>query len=332
MSSQKKIRWGILGVAKINERLKPAFAASKSVELVGIASRDLEKSKKAAKEFGIPKAYGSYAELIADPDIDAIYNPLPNNLHDEWTRKAADAGKHILCEKPLCPTATEAAALVDYCKSKGVRLMDGFMWPHHPRTHQIREQIDSGKIGKVLNVVSTFTFTLADDPTNIRFQADKGGGSLLDVGCYCVYGIRWAFGVEPVKAFARGTFKYGVDLNLSAMLTFADGRTASFDCGFNQPMRQWHEIVGETGVIRIPKLWAPDKDAEWFIEREKADPERFVVKGEDHMVHMLDDFAQAIWEKRDAVPTPQEAVKSLKVLDAVIESARTGKEVAIEPI
>jgi predicted dehydrogenase len=330
MSEGKKIRWGILGVAKINERLKPAFAASKTVSLVGIASRDLHKAQKAAQEFSIPKAYGSYEELIDDPDIEAVYIPLPNHLHDVWTRKAADAGKHILCEKPLCPTAPQASDLVEYCHKKGVRLMDGFMWPHHPRTHQIRQQIDSGMIGRVINVVSSFTFLLPDEISNIRYQPEMGGGALLDVGCYCVYGIRWAFGIEPVKAFAKGTFRHDVDVSLSAILTFADGRTACFDCGFNQPMRQWHEIIGETGVIRIPQFWVPNHQAEWFIEREDQEPQRFVVSQEEQMVHMLDDFARAIWEQTDATPNPQQAVLTLKVLDAVIESARTGKEVAIQ--
>src|SRR5882672_2491838 len=172
----KKLRWGILGVAKINERLLPGFAKAANAELVGIASRSLDKAQAAANAAGIPKAFGSYEALLDDPNIDAVYNPLPNTLHDEWTRKAAERGKHVLCEKPLTPTAREAEALVNFCHAKKIKLMDGFFWPHHPRTTQIKEFLKSGKLGRVERVTGTFTFQLPLDATNIRLQA--GGGSL----------------------------------------------------------------------------------------------------------------------------------------------------------
>src|ERR1700678_2803340 len=151
-----KLRWGILGVAKINERLLPAFAKAGNAELRGIASRSLEKAQAAAKSAGIPLAFGSYEALLDDPTIDAVYIPLPNTLHAEWTRKAADRGKHVLCEKPLTPTAAEAAELVAYCRGKGVHLLDGFMWPHPPRTARLRQLIDGGTIGTVRRVTGTF--------------------------------------------------------------------------------------------------------------------------------------------------------------------------------
>jgi xylose dehydrogenase (NAD/NADP) len=195
----KKLRWGILGVAAINDRLMPAFKASRTVELKGIASRTLDKAQDYAKKNGIPKAYGSYDALLADPEIDAVYNPLPNHMHDEWTRKAADAGKHVLCEKPLTCDAASAEALVAYTRSKGVRLMDGFMWPHHPRTHKLRKFLDGGGIGEIKKVVTGFTFNLTGLPTdNIRMQPQAGGGGLLDVGCYTTYAIRWWMKAEPV--------------------------------------------------------------------------------------------------------------------------------------
>src|SRR6266581_2668317 len=144
----KKLRWGILGVAKINDRLLPAFAKAANTDLVGIASRSLDKATAAAKAAGIPKAFGSYEALLDDPTIDAIYIPLPNTLHAEWTRKAAERGKHVLCEKPLTPTAREAESLVAYCHTKKIKLMDGFFWPHHPRTAQMKELLTSGKLGR----------------------------------------------------------------------------------------------------------------------------------------------------------------------------------------
>src|SRR5262245_34378396 len=225
----KKLRWGILGVAKINNRLLPSFHKLTRGELHAIVSRDLARARAAAADAGIPVAHGSYEALLADPAIDAVYIPLPNTMHDEWTRKAADAGKHILCEKPLTPTAAEAQALVDYCRAKGVTLMDGFMWPHHPRTAVMRRLIDEGAIGEVRRVTGAFTFRLPPDPVNIRLRPDMAGGSLLDVGCYPVYGIRWAFGAEPVRVWATARMQHGVDVEVSGALGFADGRTATFD-------------------------------------------------------------------------------------------------------
>jgi predicted dehydrogenase len=330
----QKLRWGILGVAAINERLFPAFRASKTVDLHGIASRTLEKAKASAAKNGIPKAYGSYEELLRDPEIDAVYNPLPNHLHDEWTRKVADAGKHILCEKPLTCDAKSAAALIAYCRSKGVRLMDGFMWPHHPRTHKLRKFLDSGAIGAIKKVVTGFTFNLAGLPTsNIRMQPEAGGGGLLDVGCYTTYAIRWWMKAEPVKVWANATFVNGVDVAMAGVLTFADGRTASFDCGFTHPLRTWVEIVGSEAVVRVPNMWIPDDKAVFHVCRQKGDfgdeVEVIETTGENQMVHMLDDFAAAVFEKREPYPNPDEAVKSLRVMDALARSAREGKEVVL---
>jgi predicted dehydrogenase len=330
------LRWGILGVAAINDRLTPAFQASRTADLRAIASRSLEKARTYAAANGIPTAYGSYDQLLADPAIDAVYIPLPNHLHDEWTRKAADRGKHVLCEKPLTVTAPEAEALVAYCRSKNVRLMDGFMWPHHPRTQKLRALLDAGTIGEVRKVVAAFTFDLAGLPTaNIRMQPAAGGGGLLDVGCYTTYAIRWAMRAEPVKAFARAVYVNGVDVAMSGVLTFADGRTAHFDCGFSHPLRTWVEIVGTTGVVRIPNLWIPDDRAVFRIARQSGQfdesIEEVATPGENQMVHMLDDFTTAVREGREPAPAADEAIRTARVLDALAKSARDGREVEISP-
>jgi xylose dehydrogenase (NAD/NADP) len=329
-----KLRWGILGDAGINQRLLPAFRASATADLRAIASRSAEKAKAAAARDGIPVAHAGYDALLNDPDIDAVYNPLPNHLHDEWTRKAADKGKHVLCEKPLTCDAKSAEALVAYCRSKGVRLMDGFMWPHHPRTQKLRQFLDSGAIGEVTMVVAGFTFSLTGLPvSNIRMQPEAGGGGLLDLGCYTTYGIRWWMRAEPVKAWARATFVNGVDVAMSGVLTFADGRTASFDCGFTHPLRTWVEIVGTEAVVRVPNLWIPDDRAVFEVVRQQGmfghSVEEIATPGHDQMVHMLDDFAAAVREKREPVPNPDEAVKSLRVMDALAKSAREGREVEV---
>ena len=326
----RPLRWGVLGVAHINNRLKPAFLAAKSVKLQAIASRCHDKSRAAANDFGFETAYGGYDELLADPKVDAVYIPLPNSLHAEWTKKAADRGKHVLVEKPMCPTAPEAADLLAYCRARRVRLMDGFMWPHHPRTHRIRQMLDDGAIGQVQRVTSAFTFKM--DPlatTNIRLQPAMGGGSLLDVGCYPVYGIRWAFRAEPVRAFARAQMFNGVDVEMSGHLLFADGGVASFDCGFTLPYRPWMEIVGTKGSIRIPRMWLPHAKATWEVELNGEAPIEHSIDGHCQMVHMLDDFAAAVWAERDTDPPPDEAVKTLRVMDALARSVREGREVDV---
>lgn len=329
-----KLRWGILGVAGINQRLLPAFKASTTADLVGIASRTQEKAEAAAKADGIPRAFGSYEALLNDPGIDAVYIPLPNHLHEEWTRKAADAGKHILCEKPMTTDAASAEKLIAYCRSRNVRLMDGFMWPHHPRTRKVREFLDRGAIGAVTKVNAAFTFDLKGLPTdNIRMQPHAGGGGLLDVGCYTTYAIRWWMRAEPVKVFAKAVFANGVDVAMSGVWTFADGRTANFDCGFTSPLRTWVEIVGTEAVVRIPNLWIPDERAVFEVHRQAGDfgnaVEVIATPGENQMVHMLDELAAAVREKREPSPNPDEAVKTLKVLDALKKSAYDGVEVEL---
>jgi predicted dehydrogenase len=328
------LRWGILGVAAINDRLMPAFKASRTADLRAIASRSLEKARTYATANQIPTAYGGYEELLADPAIDAVYIPLPNHLHDEWTRKAADRGKHVLCEKPLTVTAPEAEALVAYCRSKNVRLMDGFMWPHHPRTKKLRQLLNAGTIGDVQKVVAVFTFDLTGLPTaNIRMQPAAGGGGLHDVGCYTTYAIRWAMKAEPVRAFARAVYVNGVDVAMSGVLTFADGRTAHFDCGFTHPLRTWVEIVGTTGIVRVPNLWIPDDRAVFHVARQSGmfDEvlEEVETAGENQMVHMLDAFAQVVREGQEPAPAGAEAVRTARVLDALSRSAREGREVEI---
>jgi predicted dehydrogenase len=318
----KKLRWGILGVAKINDRLLPAFAKAANAELVGIASRSLEKALTAAKAAGIPRAFGSYDALLDDPQIDAVYNPLPNTLHDEWTRKAAERGKHVLCEKPLTPTAREAEALVAFCHDKKIKLMDGFMWPHHPRTRQIKELLTRGNLGGVERVTGAFTFQLPMDASNIRLQASMAGGSLLDVGCYPVYGIRWAFGAEPVKVWAAARYQFDVDVAMSATLWFADGRIANFDCGFVHPMRQWLEIVCTHGTITVPEMWVPHQATYTVRDHEGTNAQEFDVAGHDQIQCMLEDFGRYVLNDQPVWPGPEEAIKSAKVMDALLTSAR----------
>jgi predicted dehydrogenase len=324
-----KVKWGILGVAKILDRWLPGFRVTKNAELAGIASRDAAKAQQAATDFGIHRAFGRYEDLLADKSIEAVYIPLPNSLHSEWVRKAIDAGKHVLCEKPLAPTAAEAADIVDYCQSKNLRLMDGFMWPHHDRAARIRKMLDAGSIGDVQSVAGAFTFQLDLSTDNIRLQPKMGGGSLLDVGCYPVFAIRWAMGAEPVRVFAAAQMFNGVDVAMKGILFFADGRTASFDCGFTLPLRQWFEIVGTSGVISTNDMWLPDPRARVFIQHGEQSVESFDVGGRDQIAVMIDEFCSAIRENREPSPSIDEAVKTLRVMDALTKSARENRVVDV---
>jgi predicted dehydrogenase len=327
-----KVKWGILGVAKINERWLPGFRSAMNAELVAIASRDSTRAKLAAQAAGIAKSYGRYEDLLADPSIEAVYLPLPNALHADWARKAADAGKHVLCEKPLAPNAQEAAEVVAYCRAKGVRLMEGYMWPHHARTARIRQIIDTGTIGNVMSVAGAFTFLLDLKNPNIRLQAGMGGGSLLDVGCYPVYGMRWALGAEPERVYATATMQNGVDLAMRGILYFSGGRSAMFDCGFNLPFRQWFEITGTQGVISITDMWLPDESARLYLQHGEQAVESFDVGGREQIACMIEEFGSAIRQRREPRPSAEEALKTLRVCDALARSAREQKVVDVETL
>jgi predicted dehydrogenase len=207
--------------------------------------------------------------------------------------------------------------------------MDGFMWPHHARTARLRRLIDDGLIGEVRHVAGTFTFKLPLDPTNIRLRPELAGGSLLDVGCYPVYGIRWAFRDEPERVYAAASMLHGVDVATSGILHFRGGRVGTFDCGFTLPMRQWLEIVGTEGVIRVPEMWVPHSAADFTVERDGREPERAVVAARDQIACMLEDFGRAVHEGREPEPSPDEAVKTLRVLDSLARSAREGRVVEV---
>jgi predicted dehydrogenase len=317
------VRWGILGVAHINRRLIPAFKAAVNAELRAISSRSHDRAREAAHQAGIPHAYGDYQALLDDPLIDAVYIPLPNDVHAEWTMKAAERGKHVLCEKPLCPTAAEAQRVVDLCREKGVKLLDGFMWPHHPRTRKLKHLFESGGLGEVRRVSAAFTFRMNPlDPNNIRLQARRGGGSLLDVGCYPVYAIRWAFGAEPVSVFATARYEHGVDVEMNGQLWFADGRVGMFDCGFTLPYRSWLEVTGTEASVCVTRMWLPDPASSYLLERDGQEPEKVVLPAADQIVAMVESFGWAVLEDKPVWPPPEEAVKTLRVLDALALSAR----------
>ncbi|OLD57430.1 MAG: hypothetical protein AUI83_05340 [Armatimonadetes bacterium 13_1_40CM_3_65_7] len=322
-----RLRWGIISTARIGiRRVIPALLRSRTGTAVAIASRDLARAREVAAKFQIPRAHGSYEALLADPDVDAVYNPLPNTLHPEWTIRAARAGKHVLCEKPLAIDARQAQTMVDACRAAGVLLQEAFMYRFHPQITELRRLVASGAVGVPWLARSAFTFAVGSDD-DIRLNPALGGGGLLDVGCYCVSISRLLMG-EPNAVTASGAFERGVDVRLAGLLTFAAG-TALFDCGLRLPYRQFCEIVGAEGTITLPRPFQPEEDPAVLLVRRGGQDERVEIPGTNQYTLMLDHMGTCILQRRQPQFPPEDAVANLRVLDALQASARSGNPVGL---
>jgi predicted dehydrogenase len=258
----RKIQWGILSTANIGiKRVIPAILSGERGAIAAIASRDLLRAAEVAARFAIPRSYGSYDALLNDPAIDAIYNPLPNHLHVEWTVKALNAGKHVLCEKPLGINAPQTQAIVEARDRSQKRVIEAFMVRHHPQWHRVRALVRAGRIGTVRSIQSAFLFTMLD-PNNVRNQARLGGGALYDVGCYPLVTARYIFGAEPIRASAMANrdADVGVDTLTAGLLEFPGGGQLAFSCAFRAAAYQRVTILGTDGRIEMPVPFTPPKD------------------------------------------------------------------------
>ncbi len=323
-----RIRWGILGAANIaRKRFIPGVAATSNGVVVALASRDAARAREAADALGIPRAYGTYEELLADAEIDAIYIGLPNSLHAEWTMKCADAGKAVLCEKPLAIDGAQAASVAEYCRERGVLLMEAFMYRFHPRHARVREILAAGEIGELRAVRAAFTFALEPfDSRNVRLQADLAGGALMDVGCYAVNAARMIFAEEPLWASAQGDFRaaFGVEVALAGVLGFSDGRMATFDCGFRGAGQGHYAVVGTRGAIDVPIAFVPPDIATPIVIATAATVREERVPGVDQYALEAEAFADAL-SRGTPSPLPiADAVGNMRAIDALRESARAG--------
>ncbi|MBB3109554.1 putative dehydrogenase [Paenibacillus phyllosphaerae] len=327
----QKLRWGILGCAGIAKRaVIPGIGQSETGIVTAIASRDLAKSQETAAQLNIPTAYGSYEELLADDQIDAIYIPLPNHLHMEWSIKAMEAGKHVLCEKPIALNAQEAQRMADTAKSAGVHLAEAFMYRYHPCYDRIKDIIASGEIGQLRGLHGTFTFNNAGDSKNVRYKREWGGGSLYDVGCYPISAARLILGEEPQAASVHALLSPehdNVDMMAAGILEFSNGVALSFDCGMWAAFRNTLEILGTEGRIELPSAFL---GANFFVHtkdgvREEQQPTL------NQYALQADDFARVVWGQQEARFTPEDAVANMKVIDACLESAYTRSRVTIQP-
>jgi len=328
----RQVRWGQLGTAKIGlKKVLPGMQRGKYSAVVGIASRNLDAARQAAKKLDLPKAYGSYEELLADPEIDAIYNPLPNHLHVPWSIKALEAGKHVLCEKPLALTAAEAQTLVDAArKYPHLKIMEAFMYRHHPQWQRAKKLVDDGKIGTLRAIQSFFSY-YNDDPRDIRNQAEIGGGGLMDIGCYNISLSRFIFNAEPQRVV--GIVEYDpqlrVDRLASGMLDFENG-AATFTCSTQLTPYQRVNIFGTHGrvEIEIPFNAPPDRPCKmWHASKGKI--HEIKIPTTDQYTVQGDLISQAIL-KDTPVPTPlEDGVRNMRIVEALVESGREGRWVEL---
>jgi D-xylose 1-dehydrogenase (NADP+, D-xylono-1,5-lactone-forming) len=315
-----KIRWGIMGCARISRRgLIPGIRNSARGTLGALASRDGTVARAWAEEFGVDTSHGSYQGLLDDPAVDAVYIPLPNELHRPWVLAAADAGKHVLCEKPLALDAAEAREMVEHCRSRGVVLMEAFMWRHQPRTAELRRRVADGQIGDLRLIRSSFSFPI--EPGDWRLDPARGGGALWDVGCYGLSAARLFAGAEPEAIQALAHFgPSGVDLTLTAELAFPGGVIALIDCSFEQPFRCSYELVGTRGGIEVPDAYLPPSQptARIFGTDTAA---ALTFDGRDQYAAMVDAFAQAVAEGLLSDPA-EDGLAQMQTLDAIRAVAR----------
>ena len=324
----RTLRWGLMGTARINRSIVPALRAARGHELVAVASRDGEKARVHAEQWGIPRVVTSYEALLAEPDIDVVYIPLPNHLHAEWTVRAAMAGKHVLCEKPMALTVEEVDRIIAAADRTRIVVAEAFMYRHHPQTLALRKLVTDGTIGELRFIRGSFSFNL-DRPGDVRLDLTYGGGSLWDVGCYPVSLARVLAGAEPREVFGRAQRgPTGVDLQFAGQLVFSDRLQAQFDCAFCAPFRTEAELVGTTGAIRVIRPFKPGTKETLLLTR-GSDIEEIVVDGHELYVGQVEDLGAAIREGTNPRVTLLDSRANTAALVALYESARTGQPVSL---
>lgn len=332
MSEHVPVRWGILGAANIAlQRVVPAMQHSPHTPVIAIASRDLAKARLAADRLGIPRAYGSYAELIDDPDIEAIYNPLPNHLHVPWTIRAAEAGKHVLCEKPLALSAKEASQLLEVRARTGVQIAEAFMVRAHPQWAAVRELVAEGRLGELRLIVGHFSY-FRRDPDDIRSRLEWGGGAIMDIGCYPITLSRWLFDEEPTAVIAAVDRDpdLHVDRLASGLLCFPSGQ-ASFNCATQLVPSQRMELFGTEGRIELEIPFSPPSDHACRIlvddgtQLGGAAAETITLPAVDQYRLQAERFSEAVRGVGAVSVTLEDAIANMSVIDALFRSVTSGR-------
>lgn len=325
------LRLGVLSAANIARKVViPSILRADGVVLVAIGSESSRGADFVAESgLGESVRVCSYEELLADAEVDAVYIPLPNHLHAEWSMRAADAGKHVLCEKPAARSAEEAARVIEHCVARGVVWMEAFMYRFHPQWALVFERLRDGSIGELRTVRAVFTFTV-HDTQNIRRRPELGGGSLYDVGAYCVNVARWTIGRAPVAVSGQmQTSAEGVDEEFQGLLDFGGGQTALISSSLSQPYRHEVELLGTKGRILVPNAFVNRSERLWFdVEDAEGNRERVETPGDDEYRLEVEDFAACVAAGRQPeVISHADTLENMRTIDALYESARSGRAV-----
>lgn len=320
----ERIRWGILSTARIGRRVIPAIHASRNGEVAAVCSRSLDRAEAWAAQHEIPRAYGSYEELLADGEIDAIYNPLPNSMHAEWSIKCAEAGFPTLSEKPFASDAPEAQSIVDAFAERNLPLAEAFMYRFHPQHAKAQEILAAGGVGELQIINSSFTFPVSNG-ANIRLSKALAGGALMDVGCYCVNLMRFMTGEEPDRATAAARFgaQTGVDEALAGALEFPSGAIGHFDCGLRAFGQHSYTLKGTDGMITVPQSFVIDKAVDGIVRHwQGGKVTEHIIPAIDQYQLMVEDFAESLLENRPPRFAPSDAVSNMVVVDKLLASVR----------
>lgn len=323
------LNWGLLSTARINRALIPPLRASARNQLVAVASRTQESAEKYAREWKIPRALGSYEALLADPEIDVIYNSLPNHLHAEWTIKAVEAGKHVLCEKPLALNVQEVDAIRDAARRHGRVVTEAFMYRHHPQTLDVQELVRNGSLGDLRLIRGAYTYMLSREG-DVRLDLVMGGGSIWDVGCYPISYARSVIGTEPFEVFGwQVTGPTGIDETFVGQMRFEHDVFAQFHSSFVTPLRAYMEVIGSDGMLTIPMPFKPGLDEKIYLTRGDK-TETIEIKGQELLyLGEVEDMADAILLGQAPRISLEDSRANVAVISAFLESARTREAIRL---
>jgi len=330
--AQKKVRWGIIGTARIGETaFIPALRQTERGELVAVASRSQSSADAFAQKHEIPQALATYEALLASDEIDAIYNPLPNTMHAEWTIAAARHGKHVFCEKPLAMSPAEAQQMIDACNDAGVLLVEAFVFLLHPQTLKLRQLLDDGVIGNLLQLQARLTFHIDRPTDNIRLNKALGGGGLLDAGCYPITFTRFAFGMEPVavQAAVHMDPDYDVDSRVAMLLTFPGNGFATLQTGVDAIGGPGAVLMGEKGYIEIPQPYHPRGESHFVVHTQAGAETVSFNTGKLPFTAAIEQFHECLLDGATPLVPATNAIGTARVIDAVFASAHSGQRVAI---
>jgi D-xylose 1-dehydrogenase (NADP+, D-xylono-1,5-lactone-forming) len=322
--TDKILNWGLLSTARINRALITPLRSSKRNHLLAVASRTQESAYRYAREWKIPRALGSYETLLADPEIDVIYNSLPNHLHAEWTIKAVEAGKHVLCEKPIALSVDEVDAMKKSARKHGRVVAEAFMYRHHPQTLKVQDIVKNGSLGTLKLIRGSFSYVLTREG-DVRLDPAMGGGSIWDVGCYPISYARTVAGETPLEVFGwQVTGPTGIDETFIGQMRFNHEVHAQFDSSFANPFHAFMEIIGSEGTLNIPNPFKPGVDEKIFMTRE-GKTETIQIKGQELYIGEVEDMADAVLLGPSPRISLDDSRANVAVISALLESARAGK-------